>query len=48
MFNFINKIFKSNITDEEIFEKAKNGDKSILTLPKEKLMIKEKDGYTYA
>jgi len=29
------------MTNEEIFEKAKEGDKSILTLPKELLMIKE-------
>ena len=33
------------MTNEEIFEAAKKGDKSILKLPKEKLMIKNADGW---
>ena len=46
MFNFIKKIFKVYPTNKEIFEAARKGDKSILTLPKEKLMIKDNDGTT--
>ena len=46
MFNFIKKIFKVYPTNKEIFERAKKGDKSILTLPKEKLMIKNEWGET--
>ena len=35
-----------DLSNKEIFEKAKKGDKSILSLPKEKLMIKNKSGNT--
>ena len=35
-----------DLSDEEIFERAERGDKSILKLPKEKLMIKDKWGET--
>ena len=34
------------LSDKEIFEAAKKGDKSILSLPKEKLMIKNNKGWT--
>ena len=34
-----------DLSDEEIFERAERGDKSILKLPKEKLMIKN-NGWT--
>ena len=35
-----------DLSDEEIFERAERGDKSILKLPKEKLMIKDNNGET--
>ena len=35
-----------DLSDEEIFEAARKGDKSILKLPKEKLMIKDIKGDT--
>lgn len=43
---FKNTGIDMNISCEEMFNKAKNGDKSILTLPKEKLMIRDNDGWT--
>ena len=45
MLNLIKKIFKLYPSNEKIFEAAKRGDKSILKLPKEKLIIKDKYGW---
>jgi len=39
-------IADKQMSDEEIFEKAKNGDKSILELPEDRLKIKDKYGWT--
>ena len=39
-------ISEKELSDKEIFDAAEKGDKSILSLPKEKLMIKNKSGNT--
>ena len=39
-------ISEKELSNEEIFKKAKRGAKSILKLPKEKLTIKDNDGWT--